>query len=100
MDGLLGLAGATHALELVFLFDNFEAYEVGYEPTGADRAVVELMQSTWTTFAREGHPPEGLVWPPYAEDSPAIGILADPFEIASEIREGRCDELRALGLVR
>jgi hypothetical protein len=39
-------------------------------------------------------------WPAYDEASPEIAIIADPSITAAEIREGRCEELRAAGLVR
>jgi len=98
LGGVLGLLGAAHGLELPFIFANYSQWD--YTPTEADLRVVDAMQGAWTSFARgEPAPVTDPAWPVYTEAEPAIALLDDPIAIADEIREGRCEELRSLGLV-
>jgi para-nitrobenzyl esterase len=96
LNGVLGSLGATHAVELFFVFGNFPAL---YQPTPDDLAVTADMQRAWTTFARDGAPLLGPGWPRYDTADPRFAVLDAPATMASEIRGGRCRQLRGIGLV-
>jgi hypothetical protein len=57
------------------------------------------MQAAWTALARDGAPGDEDVWRPY-RDGGRVTVLDDPFELAGEVREGRCDEVDGLAEVR
>ncbi|HJL00411.1 MAG TPA: carboxylesterase family protein [Polyangiaceae bacterium LLY-WYZ-15_(1-7)] len=88
--------GAFHGLEIFYVFDNL-AELPRYTPVPADAALVTTMQDAWLAFAR-GEDPAG--WPAFDPAAPSYRIFTEPATTASEVREGRCAELEALGLVR
>ncbi len=96
MEGTLGALGATHATELFFVFGNFPDR---YTPVAADLAVSADMQRAWTTFAATGTPALAPAWPPYDSAAPRFAVFDDPASIATDIRGGRCAELRRLGIL-
>ncbi|MEZ4336105.1 MAG: carboxylesterase family protein [Sandaracinaceae bacterium] len=96
LNGAAGARGAQHGDELFFLFDGLGIVP-GYTAVAADDAVTELMQAAWVAFARGEAPPD---WPAYDPTSPSFRILDDPARNDPSIREGHCDDLRALGVVR
>lgn len=63
--------GSFHALEIVYVFGNFDKVEMkGLED--ADRALSEAMMGCWTRFAATGDPNGGgasAAWPAYASDT-------------------------------
>ena len=79
-----------------FISDNL-AELPRYTPVPADAALVTTMQDAWLAFAR-GEDPAG--WPAFDPAAPSYRIFTEPATTASEVREGRCAELEALGLVR
>jgi para-nitrobenzyl esterase len=89
-----GLLGATHALELPFLWDmidnpQWQAF-VGEE---APRALATAIQDAWLAFARTGDPATAAVaWPRYnATTRPTmvfgdeIGVVDDPSQRMREV---------------
>jgi para-nitrobenzyl esterase len=85
--------GPVHGAELAYVFAHPEGI-TGVEPglDGSDATVSESMQAAWTGLARDGTPGDESVWRPYA-DGGRVTVLGDPFELAREIRDGRCDDL-------
>ncbi|MDD5190152.1 MAG: carboxylesterase family protein [Dehalococcoidales bacterium] len=68
---LSGQMGATHALELHFVFDRFEETPYGIYPA-ADSEVEKIshaMMDAWVAFARRGNPNHAGIpsWQPYLE---------------------------------
>lgn len=65
---LRGWLGATHAIEIPFVFGNFElpsiAKFVGAGPDAS--ALSQKMMALWAGFARDGHPPQS--WEPFAPE--------------------------------
>lgn len=92
----LGELGAIHVAELLFLFGNwFEAFP----PNERDLAVSETMQQGWTSFAHDGAPEFTPEWPAYNPTDPAFAVIDDPPSVTDELRAGRCESYRELGLV-
>jgi para-nitrobenzyl esterase len=77
-----GMFGSHHALELPFVFNNFDppgAKEmVGSHPP---RQLAELMQNAWIAFARDGTPGHAGIpdWPPYRTTGPPSNRRATMF---------------------
>lgn len=91
----LAAVGASHAIELPYLFNTFSEVLIADGP--ADRRVSAQMQAAWTSFARTGAPASD--WPAYAVESPNFRIIDDGPDLVSELRDGRCAALRGLGVV-
>lgn len=87
--------GAIHSIELVYLFETFNAMFIA--PTASDRNVADILQRSWGGFAYHGSPPLETGWPPFESENPSIAILNDPPSITDEIRNGRCAALQDLG---
>lgn len=69
------LPGATHALEIPFVFDTVDAV-YGQAATDRDRQVARTVMAYWVAFAKTGRPsPDGLVSAPAFD--PATGHLLD-----------------------
>jgi len=76
-----GPQGATHALELPFVFGTLERSEIGrlVGRTPATQQLSQRMQDAWLAFARSGSPRcESLPdWPPYAPPRRATMLLGE-----------------------
>jgi len=89
--------GTMHAIDALYLFGTFDSF--GMIPTADDQAVSQVMQDAWSSFARVGRPVFPGGWPAYSPGSPSIAhIVAEP-ELVAEIRNGRCEQLHAMGLI-
>jgi len=97
LPGLASALGAFHGLELIYVFGNTDV-SPAYTPNADDAALVETMQRAWVGYATDGSPDFDPGWDPYSESSPAFAIFDEPPSAATEIVEGRCAELAALGL--
>ena len=91
----LASLGAAHGLELFLLFDTFDGV-MGDGPS----ALGAEMRTVWGGFAHSGGTQTVPGWAPYATDDPSIALFAEGTSVVEEIREGRCETLRSLGLVR
>ena len=89
--------GAAHGIEMFYVFGTFG--ELSIPTTRADDRVVETMQRAWGTFAHHGVPDLDVTWPPFDPAEPRFAILDDPAQVADTLRSGRCDALKAQGLV-
>jgi para-nitrobenzyl esterase len=71
-------AGAFHAGELLYVFDNLHAYPWLIED--ADRALAELASSYWVNFIVNGDPngPGQPNWPSYRSEGGPVMILDMP----------------------
>lgn len=94
LRGLLGLVGATHTLELFFLFGHYFIYT----PNADELALARDLRTAWTTFAHVGVPEFSLAWPSYERGTRSIAVLNVPTESTETWRGGRCEALRELGL--
>lgn len=92
--------GAYHGLELLFVFGAVDG-TAGYRATEGDRAVIDLLQSSWVRFAQTGSlsasGTSALAWPAYAAASdPYVELAAMP-AARQGVRTARCDAIeRAL----
>jgi para-nitrobenzyl esterase len=91
---------ATHGLELVPIFGNFDSLSVGgfnYRPNDTDRQISEEMMARWTGFARSGVPaaPDAVSWPVMDSDNQSDGdylVLDTPSHLGDgEYPDERCD---------
>lgn len=96
LPGLASSLGAFHGLELFYVFGNTDVAPA-YTPNADDAALVDTMQRAWVGYATDGSPDFDPGWDPYSESSPAIAIFDEPPAAATEIVEGRCAQLAALG---
>ncbi|MEM6368821.1 MAG: carboxylesterase family protein [Myxococcota bacterium] len=99
LAGAFGVRGAVHGLEIPFVFGTLDRLSA-YRAVDADRRVSASMQQAWGSFAREGRV-EVESWPPFGEGGQERHwVVEDPVGPAMVFREGRCEALRGLGLVR
>lgn len=92
--------GRAHSIELLYVFGSFAS--LGVIPSVLDLQVEATVQKAWGSFARAGAPEVPKTgWPAYDAQAPSIlSIDATPALLqSSSYRGGRCDKLRALGLV-
>ncbi len=94
--------GATHGLELLFVFKSFTAFEEvfsdEYSFNAEEHALADWMQDRWGEFAATGSM-EGAGWPTVSlTDTQHLEISLDP-SVRSTFREGRCEALLQLGIV-
>lgn len=100
--GLGQRLGATHMLELGFVFDRIQSVPMGNQLAVSDTDVrmVSRIQKAWASFAWEGKPTLDPSWPATTPAAPSIALLGDPSSIVTQLPGNRCAKLRALGLVR
>ena len=92
--------GATHALEIIYAMNNMDVNFFGFEATDVDRALSATMMEAWSSFVRTGSPSQPEGWVNFGAETNAIALFADPTVLVEGIREGRCEALRDLGIVR
>src|SRR5262249_22890961 len=80
--------GATHGLEMFFIFDTVEATAV-ISQTADDRALVKAFQTTWSNFARTGTAPNS--WERYDAGNDNYRILNTPMSAGDHLRKTQCD---------
>jgi len=85
---------ATHGLELVYIFGNFDAVLSGqfeYQPNPDDLTMRDQLQAMWAAFAATGDPATvDLAWPLYAPDD-GHAILDVPASPGTGVRTELCD---------
>jgi len=91
---------AIHGLELVFIFGNFDALELGgfsYRPNDTDRQMSAELMARWTGFARDGVPaaPLALDWP-LVNDGDYLVLDTPSHPGAGDFPDARCDFWDAL----
>lgn len=94
LPGPASVLGAFHGLDVFYVFGTFDATP-NYTPNADDAALSEEMMSSWTSFATDGT----LPWPAHDRLAPSIRIFDTTVETTDEIREGRCTDLVAIGVV-
>lgn len=83
-----GKWGATHALDLAFMFDNVASSESMSGTGEAQQALADVMSEAWLAFAREGDPNhEGLPdWPEYQTTDRATMIFDNEPRVVNDPR--------------
>jgi para-nitrobenzyl esterase len=85
----LHAAGATHSVELWFLFGNEEA-GIGLAPE--EQPLSHAIMDAWGRFARTGDPAAAdLRWPRYTADRDEIAVLDLPSSTAFGVKHDVCD---------
>lgn len=92
--GVLAQYGATHGLEVAYLFDTLASW--GTPATADDAALTATMQAAWGALAR-GAAPTG--WTAATGTSPSYLSLAAASTVQTGWRGDRCAQLATLGLL-
>ena len=108
LSGLPALLGATHALEIPFVFNNYHQEFYGAQANEGDQLLSDLMSDTWLQFAKTGQMnTEEITWPSYREEGEYSMIdeghvlrwKVNPEVTSEPIRAGRCSSLNNLNLI-
>jgi para-nitrobenzyl esterase len=90
--------GATHGMEMPYVFDHLNQQEVAW--TAKDRELAAVLPEYWTNFARNGDPngPGLPVWPSFRESRDKVMFLGAELRaeaIPGERNLGRIDRVYA-----
>ncbi|HEX9169436.1 MAG TPA: carboxylesterase family protein, partial [Roseiarcus sp.] len=90
-------AGAFHAGEILYVFDNLDAFP--WLVDDADRALAKLASSYWINFVKSGDPngPGLPRWPSYRSPGAPVMSLDTPAKAGPEEWRERHDFLRRVG---
>jgi para-nitrobenzyl esterase len=81
--------GATHTVELWFVFGNADK---GISLSQAERSLSHLVMEAWGRFARTGDPGSAaLRWPRYSMDRQENLVLDSVHSIGVQAKQGACD---------
>ncbi len=86
--------GATHGLELAFVFRTFSAFAAGYVPDATATRLSDDVQSYWTRLAASGEPNGGAApaWPQFPADGGENAMELGPTTQAlGGVRSADCD---------
>jgi para-nitrobenzyl esterase len=86
------VVGASHALELPFVFQSFSA--LGYTPAAGDTALSSTIEQHWGALAATGAPASG--WPAWDASMDATLELNAPTAVLDGVRTADCDFLDML----
>jgi len=83
-----GMWGATHALDIGFVFDNVAKSESMSGTGEAQQALADVMSEAWLAFARTGNPNhKGLPqWPAYDEENRATMVFDNQSKVVNDPR--------------
>ena len=83
-----GKWGATHALDLAFMFDNVAKSESMSGTGESQQALADVMSEAWLAFARDGDPNhDGLPdWPEYTVEDRATMIFDNELRVVNDPR--------------
>ena len=111
-SGVPALLGATHALEIPFVFNNHDIEFFGATANENDRRLSDQISDAWINFVKQGNPStETLDWPSFrsspndfaaetAVDKGQVFLWKVEPELSSEpIRDNRCSTLDQLQLL-
>jgi para-nitrobenzyl esterase len=88
-------AGAFHAGEILYVFDNLDAFP--WLITEDDRKIARSTSSYWANFVKTGDPNgEGLpAWPSYRDEGAPFMAIDSPLSVRRETDRARHEFLRA-----
>lgn len=95
LNGPLAVLGATHALELPYVFGVLRIS--GYVPTAEDEALSAAMGDAWTAFGTNGTPGDvgTVTWPAWTEAADDYVELGTPIRASEGVRSVQCDAIEA-----
>ncbi len=83
------LIGATHGLEIPFVFRSFGA--LSFTPGTGDLALSDTMQGAWSSLASTGTPASATGWPRFPVGGDAALVLGAQVSTSSGVRTVDCD---------
>lgn len=91
LPALVRAAGASHALELPYVFRTMNTLP-GFTADAGDEALSLSIQEYWARFAATGDPNAAgaPTWPTYTPDDPYVE-LADPISVSAGFHLAQCD---------
>jgi para-nitrobenzyl esterase len=90
------IIGATHGLEIPFIFRTFSALSANFQPTPSSTALSDAMQGYWSSFAAGGSPMGPVVWPRFPATGDVTLGLDDTITVLPGVRTADCDFLDSL----
>lgn len=90
------VVGATHGLEVPFVFGSFSAVSSGFSPDAAAQALSTSMQAAWASFAASGTPTTTIAWPRFPIGGDTALELGTPLAALASLRAADCDFLDSL----
>ncbi len=88
------LIGATHGLEIPFVFRTFSAFSAGFMPSAADLALSDTMQDHWVRLASTGV--LDTSWPRFPANGDVALELGSTVQVLNGVRTADCDFLDSL----
>ena len=91
------VVGATHGLELPFVFGTFSALSSSFTPGAGELALSSAMQGSWVALAATGSPnlPGGPTWPRYVAATDPFLELNAPIVAGAGLATSQCDAMDA-----
>jgi len=91
------LIGATHGIELPFVFGNFAGFTT-FTPSASDLALSTAIEGYWSRFAGSGDPNGGsaLMWSPYTSATDPYLALDTTISMDAGLATSQCDAIDAL----
>jgi para-nitrobenzyl esterase len=83
--------GATHGLEIPFVFRTFSAIGGTFQATGAVNALSDAMQGYWSSFAATGTPTGVVAWPRFPVAGDVTLGLDTTITVLNGVRTADCD---------
>ena len=79
------IASIGHGFELPFVFDSFNPWWDGVEPTSDEVNLSEEMMRYWINFAKTGNPNSqgSTTWPQYTTETSSAISFETPFNVVS-----------------
>lgn len=91
------LVGATHGIDVPFVFQTFAAFD-GYEPTAGASALSDAMQGYWSRLGAAGDPNTDVSpnWPRYSVEREPYMQLGEALEVKAKLSTIDCNFIDSL----
>ena len=90
LGGALSVAGATHGVEIAYLFGGDDTRLFGF-PVDVDVELSRALRNVWASFARNGEPPTDLDWSASHLEGHPIMVFGEEWELGADRLKERCE---------